>query len=93
MRFYKKIIKIENGQTKHYIGIDSPGSAPVEIEISSELNTVLDEMQREHWKLEKREQRHCVHLDAIPEYRVPMPTIQNPLFRMEKAAHVRIGSY
>lgn len=76
MRFYRKKSRTENGLTKHFACFSVAGSSTIEVEITPELSVVLDELQQEHWRLEKREQRHCVHLDAIPEYLLPIDYLQ-----------------
>ena len=36
-----------------------------------EIEGALVELQREHWRLQKRESRHTVHIESLPEKSLP----------------------
>ncbi len=36
-----------------------------------EIEEVLIELQREHWRLQKHESRHTVHIESLPEKSLP----------------------
>ena len=46
-------------------------SSEAECKKSEEIEEVLIELQREHWRLQKRESRHTVHIEALPEKSLP----------------------
>lgn len=71
MRFYGLQSKIIDSTCHYYAQINDVSGNATEIEIDCDLYDALVDLQREHWKLDKREQRHTVHLDAIPECYLP----------------------
>lgn len=61
----------DGDQTDYLVLVKRPDGTIVEEPVSKELYEELRSLQRELWRLDKREQRHCVHLDAIPEFYHP----------------------
>lgn len=43
----------------------------MQVRVSKELSKHLDDLQRKYWRLERRESRHSVHMEAIPERFLP----------------------
>lgn len=70
-RFYGKPVPAPGMAADYQILIEAPGTESVLIEVSKELSEHLESLQREHWKLERRESRHSVHMEAIPECFLP----------------------
>lgn len=78
-RFYNRRIVFDDASTTYLVTIREPGKNPVEIEVPKELFDEMEELQREHWRLERRESRHSVHLDAIPDRYIPHERyVKNP---------------
>ncbi len=70
-RIYETKIEHNGDQLTYSVLIKRPDGTTVEEPVSRELHEELQSLQRELWKIDKREQRHCVHLDAIPEGYLP----------------------
>lgn len=78
-RFYQKRIEDSSKQTRYFISINRPTGQAEEIEISEETFLLLDDLQREHWRLEKTESRYTHHLEMIPEWNLPKTAqVQSP---------------
>lgn len=67
MRFYFVRTESNGYKTRHYADFYLSESRLLSVEISETIKDALIDLQREYWRLEKREQRHSVHFDAIPE--------------------------
>ncbi len=70
-RLYGKRISGENGSINYYISINYSCAYAREVEVDKETFDVLDELQKEIWRQDRKESRHCVHIDAIPECYLP----------------------
>ncbi|WP_276668292.1 RNA polymerase sigma factor [Senegalimassilia anaerobia] len=53
------------------ISFKHPHLGIIEITIDEGLLEVINELQREYWRLERRESRHSVHLESIPDIYLP----------------------
>ena len=69
-RFYEKRISEDGGRTRFHVTVKSIAGS-VEVEIDRSLFDELDELQREFWRIERRESRHTVHLERIPDCYLP----------------------
>ena len=71
-RFYETDIESVNQSTKIFTVrfTDSTGNV-VRVQVSRKVFDLIQELQREFWRTERRESRHCVHLDAIPDRFIP----------------------
>lgn len=67
MHFYDVRAEVLNREVKYFADFLFPNYGMVSVEISETIKNELIDLQREFWRLEKREQRHAVHLEAIPE--------------------------
>ena len=45
-----------------------PGGARVSVEVTDEVASALRDMQRETWRIERREARHTLSLDAMDSF-------------------------
>ena len=65
-RFYETDTESVNQSTKIFTVCftDSTGNV-VRVQVSRKVFDLIQELQREFWRIERRESRHCVHLDAI----------------------------
>lgn len=70
-RFYQKRIEESPRRAKYFISVNKPGGQIEEVEISEETFLLLDDLQKEHWRLERTESRHTHHLEMIPEWCLP----------------------
>lgn len=70
-RFYGKDFTGGEGGIRYFVTISTSGCNEVEIEVSREVYELLDEMQREYWRLEKRESRHSWHIEDMRESDLP----------------------
>lgn len=69
-QFYQKHTDSDT-TTRYFISFKSPTGQSVEIEVSKSVFLSLEELQREHWRLERSESRHTHHLEFIPEWCLP----------------------
>ena len=76
-RFYDTRAFEERGSPYYFASFYRPYKGIVEIEVSEELHDALIELQREFWRLDKRESRHTLHLEAMTEN--VLPTHKLPL--------------
>ena len=70
-RFYGKSADGDKSGARYVVIISTPACAEAEIEVSHEIYELLDEMQREHWRLERRESRHSWHIEDMRESDLP----------------------
>jgi RNA polymerase sigma-70 factor (ECF subfamily) len=70
-RFYGKRIECNPSGASYFASVFRANGTVEEVEISEELYEALDDMQREHWRLERRESRHTCHIEAMGEYNLP----------------------
>lgn len=70
-RFYKKRTSVDSEGIHYYVSVDGSSGNTVEIEVDEELIEELDDLQREFWRLERRESRHTVHMECIPDCYLP----------------------
>lgn len=69
-RFYGKRIDEDGSEPRYLVTIACNGVA-TEIEVAKIVYDALDEMQREHWRLERRESRHTRHIEMMTERDLP----------------------
>lgn len=74
---YRKRISEYNGSRKYFISLILPNGNSEEIEVTEEVYEAIIDSQREKWRIDKRESRHCVHLDCIPECYLPHSDIKD----------------
>jgi len=60
-----------NGKPKPRVTFTDQEGKSIEVDVSNEVLAELNELQKEYWRLEKREQRHSFHLDTLPEHYQP----------------------
>lgn len=70
-RFYDRRIVEDEGVLRYFVTIDLSTYAQREVEVPREVYELLDEMQREFWRLEKREARHSWHIEDMYESDLP----------------------
>lgn len=71
MYFYKTYSIQDLSGEQFFAIVELPTGEFATVEISKDLKEALDDLQREYWKYEKREQRHTVHIENIPEALLP----------------------
>lgn len=64
-RFYTARTVISNGIKRHYVLVRVPGRQEVEVDVSLAVLNEIDNLQKEYWKLERRESRHTLHIDNL----------------------------
>lgn len=70
-RFYGKSATNNEGGACYVVSISTPTSSGAGIEVTREIYELLDEMQREYWRLERRESRHSWHIEDMRESDLP----------------------
>lgn len=68
--FYEKRIEGGHPDPRYLVTIARNGGR-AEVEVSKAVYEALDDMQREHWRLERRESRHSSHMEVVPERYLP----------------------
>lgn len=70
-RFYGK--RLEKGalDPKHFISIKQACGNCTELEVPKRIYDELEDLQREYWRLERREARHTRHIEMMHEYDLP----------------------
>lgn len=71
MKSYECRIDSEGANKRIILVVRQPESEEIDVEVSANIKEAIDDLQREYWRLEKREQRHTVHIEAIPECFIP----------------------
>lgn len=69
-RFYKKRTS-GDGSTSVFLITVICNSKHIDIKVTEELFGELDNMQREHWRLERREARHTKHIEMMRDSDLP----------------------
>ena len=70
-RFYE-CRSAKGGDGEHYLVTVAVNAYEVrEVEVPREVFELLEELQREHWRLERRESRHSWHIEDMRESDLP----------------------
>lgn len=69
-RFYERRVIEDEGGT-HYLVTIANAAGAAEVEVSRAVYDLIDDMQREHWRLERRESRHSWHIEDMRESDLP----------------------
>ena len=64
-RFYRKRIENTRSDNRYFIAVGNHGSSWEEVEVSKRLFDVIEELQREIWRLDRRESRHSNHSELF----------------------------
>ena len=64
MHFYD-LNSVRRGAHGASVTVAFPGGARVSVEVTDEVASALRDMQREIWRIERREARHTLSLDAM----------------------------
>lgn len=91
-RFYEwRVIEGDGDRCVVTIKTDPYGAR--EVEAPREVCNFLDDLQREHWRLERRESRHSWHLEDMGECDLPsegrVETPEQALMRQVERAELR----
>lgn len=70
-RIYETRITNEGDKKNYIVRIKTDYHDEIDIPVNREVFDAINELQRELWRLERRESRHCVHIDAIPDCYIP----------------------
>lgn len=76
-RFYEAKSETCESGTAYSVILKTPSERLIEVPVDKRVYDLIDELQKEYWRLERRESRHCVHLEAIPEFFVPHDRFQD----------------
>ncbi len=71
-RIYKVSIAEQEGGCLYVVEVRAPRRAAVTVAVDETVFVALDELQRELWRNNKREERHSCSLDVIPMSRIPL---------------------
>ena len=64
------------------VAVACPGGARISVEVTEEVAGALEDMQREAWRIERREARHTLSLDAMDSFVVPAGPESDPGFAL-----------
>lgn len=67
-RFYEQGVKVELSEQFFWVEIDCATQGKRRVVVSKEVFNAILELQREHWRLEKRESRHTWHFEMMSEH-------------------------
>lgn len=70
-RFYDGYIVGSGQDLSYFVMVMNSSGCLEEVEVSRRVFDEINELQREFWRIERKEARHSVHLDAIPECYLP----------------------
>lgn len=59
---------VRRGARGASVTVAFPGGARVSVEVTDEVASALRDMQRETWRIERREARHTLSLDAMDSF-------------------------
>ena len=59
---------VRRGACGASVTVAFPGGARVSVEVTDEVASALRDMQRETWRIERREARHTLSLDAMDSF-------------------------
>lgn len=76
-RFYEAKSETRKSGTTYSISFKASDDSLIEVPVTKCVYDLIDELQREYWRLERRESRHCVHIEAIPERFIPQSSYQD----------------
>lgn len=76
-RFYEVRCESSGAKVVYAISFSTSDGSSIEVPVDKRVYDLIDELQKEYWRLERRESRHCVHLEAIPEFFVPRDRFQD----------------
>ena len=79
-RLYPTRIVVSNGVERYHALVSRPGFEEVEIEVSPAVFEAINDLQREHWRLERRESRHTLHVESIEA----IPHCEDALFEQDE---------
>lgn len=78
-RFYEFSYEDAADEPAITIVVNNPLIGVTLLSIDEELLEVLNDLQREFWRLERRESRHSVHIENIPDIYLPHERfVKNP---------------
>jgi RNA polymerase sigma-70 factor (ECF subfamily) len=64
-RFYRQRTVCVNGVCSYRVTMTAADGSDVEVEVSRAVYKELLDLQREHWRLERRESRHTYHVEQM----------------------------
>lgn len=70
-RFYERRIAEVEGDEHYLVTVTISAYDSREVEVSREVFELLEELQREHWRMERRESRHSWHIEDMREGDLP----------------------
>lgn len=70
-RFYHNRVIEDGSVSRYFASAYYPTQGVVEVEVSEELHDALIDLQREFWRLDRRESRHTLHLEVMTENALP----------------------
>ena len=70
-RFYDTRVIEDACSSRYFASVNRPSKGAAEVEISEELHDALIDLQREFWRLDRRESRHTLHLEKLGENSLP----------------------
>lgn len=69
-RFYGKGVSDDDTPSVFFITVTC-NSRHIDVEVTEELFDELDDMQREYWRLERKEARHTKHIEMMSDSDLP----------------------
>ena len=92
MRQYKRDGTKQSTGDACAVIVSLPEGGSVRVEVTREVMDALDDLQREWWRIERREARHVLHIELMPASMVPADQTDGPevlMLRKQVADEVR----
>ena len=70
-RFYDSRLTNNTTDNRNFVSVVQSNGRIEEIEVSQITYEALDDLQREYWRIERKEARHTLHLEMMAERDIP----------------------
>lgn len=67
LREYGQIVEGEEGEKRYYVTLGAGAGVKIKIEVTFEVFELIEELQRELWRQDKQDYRHCVSVGSMSE--------------------------
>lgn len=92
MRQYKRDGTKQSAGDACAVIVSLPEGGSVRVEVTREVMEALDDLQREWWRIERREARHVLHLELMSTSMMPADQTDGPeilMLRKQEADEMR----
>lgn len=71
LRVYGKIVEGEGAEARYYVTIKTGTGPGAKIPVELDVFELIDDLQREIWRMDKEDSRHCIYVGSLSEDFVP----------------------